>query len=345
MFIRETQIEDILVNSPHLTKQVLGLSDELRLVGRQIQLPSGRLDMLFSTMSQLILIELKVSSFQKQFIQQTLDYKHDLQTFQADGKLFDGEIIPYILIPHVTDFNRKLIKSKGIVCVTYNPEIVLDNFFNDLKTKSIASFVEKKPIDIGIWNIHLINKFIYELEHTNSLADLQIIVGGSKKTLYNKIKFSYELGLVQSVAKTDIIQLTELGKEYIKYKDTIFSDRLSDKQTELLRKYVIQNPYKSSVVLGIASMVESVFTLAKNTYPVPLEHLVDYFTYHSGKVFDWQTDKAKKHGMGMYSNYAIELGLLAKTDRSVYITPDGYKFTVQMQMHKGLKILDTLDIL
>jgi len=345
MDIRETQIEDIFINSPVLIQNLLELDDDLRIIGRQIQVPSGRLDMLFSHRTKLLLIELKVAMFQKTFVQQVLEYRNDLLLFQKQGKLLNADIIPYLLIPEISQQNRNLVENQGIKCITYEPTDILDFFFNDLKTKSIASFVEKKPIDIGIWNLHLINKFIYELENTNSIKDLQNKVEGSSKTLYNKIKFSTELGLVEWKPNKDYIYLSDLGNKYVKLKDDNFTDRLNEQQTNLLRQYVAQNPYQSSVILGIASVVESVFTLAKNIYPVPLEHLADYFTYHSGKIYDWQTDKAKKHGMRMYSNYAIDLGLLARTNQSVYLTPEGYKFTVQMQMHKGLKILDGLTIL
>ena len=48
MDIRETQIEDILVSAPVLTKKILNLDDEPRLIGRQILIPSGRLDLLYT---------------------------------------------------------------------------------------------------------------------------------------------------------------------------------------------------------------------------------------------------------------------------------------------------------
>ncbi len=106
----------------------------------------------------------------------------------------------------------------------------------------------------------------------------------------------------------------------------------------------MQNPYESPVVLGIAAIVEAVFTLAKNTYPVPMSHLVEYFTYQAGKHFDWQTKKARYSGTRMYSNYAVDLGLLARSGETVYYTPEGYRFTIQMQMHKSLKMMDALDL-
>lgn len=45
MEIREKQIEDILVSSPSLVQRTFGMEEEPRLIGRQIIVPSGRLDM------------------------------------------------------------------------------------------------------------------------------------------------------------------------------------------------------------------------------------------------------------------------------------------------------------
>ena len=133
-----------------------------------------------------------------------------------------------------------------------------------------------------------------------------------------------------------------MGKKYVNANEISSQDRLNEEQANLVKKYVMQNPYASSVVLGIASLVESIFSLSKNTYPVPISQLVEYFTYHSGKIYDWQTDKAKFHGAKMYSNYAIDLGLVAKTDNHIYLTPEGFKFVIQMQLHKSLKLMDNL---
>ena len=106
----------------------------------------------------------------------------------------------------------------------------------------------------------------------------------------------------------------------------------------------MQNPYNSCINLGIASMVECVFTLSKTSYPVPLEQLEQFFAVYSGKSTEWQAARAKMYGAKMYSNYAIDLGLLAKTDTSVYLTPEGFKFVIQMQLHKSLKLMNYLNI-
>lgn len=338
MEIKETQIENILIGAPHLMQRTLGLDEEPRLIGRQIVLPSGRLDMLYAYQKDLLLIELKVAMFQKRFIHQVLDYRDDLLEFQQQGKLIAGRIQPFLLIPKVREANKREIESRGVLLKEYNPEDILSYFYNE-KLRPITYFSELKPIDIGIWNIHLINKFIYFVAETNSVKDLQNVVQGSPKTLYNKMRFASELGLINRVPHEDYIELSKLGEKYVSSCDKCFQDVLSEGQVTLLKNHVMQNPYESAVVLGIASMVECVFALSKTTYPVPVSQLEEYFTLYSGKIHDWQTEKAKKHGAKMYSNYAIDLGLLAKTDTSVFLTPDGFKFVIQMQLHKSLKLM------
>ena len=343
MEIRETQIEDILISSPTLMKETLKLDEEPRLIGRQIIVPSGRLDMLYAYQKDLFLIELKVASFQKKFVQQVISYRDDLLMFQQQGRLVQGYIQPFLLLPELSTSNKKVAEKEGVLCEQYNPETVLKYFYSE-KLRPITSFVENKPIDIGIWNIHLISKFIYFVDKINSIKELQNEVGGSPKSLYNKIKFADELGLLIWNSKNDYIALSEIGKKYIAAKDDYFRDTLSEEQAKLLRNQVVENPYSSSVIVGIASMVECVFTLSKTSYPVSLSQLESYFAAYSGKIYDWQTEKAQRHGTKMYSNYAIDLGLMAKTDNNVYLTPDGFKFVIQLQLHKSLKLMNHLVI-
>ncbi|MDR1895804.1 MAG: hypothetical protein LBR10_03335 [Prevotellaceae bacterium] len=343
MEIRETQIEDILISSPELMKNTLRLDEEPRLIGRQIIVPSGRLDMLYTYRKDLFLIELKIVTFQKKFIQQVISYRNDLQSLQRQGKLIQGNIQPFLLLPKINILNRAAAEAVGVYCKEYDPEAILKYFYSK-KLRPITYFVENKPIDIGIWNIHLINKFIYHLEKTNSVKELQSITGGSRKTLYNKIKFAVELGLLNWLPKKDYITLSELGRLYVSAKDTYFENTLSEEQAKIIRKQVVEDPYHSSVILGIASMVECVFALSKTSYPVSLVQLESYFTVYSGKTYDWQTEKAQRHGAKMYSNYAADLGLMAKTDKNVYLTPVGFKFVIQLQLHKSLRLMNSLTV-
>lgn len=341
MLIRERQIEDVLVGSPNLVKSMFGLSSSPHLVGRQIIVPSGRLDMLFSYKNDYLLIELKVANFQKKFIDQVLDYKTDLLSFQQQGKLSQGNIIPFLLMPANANNHRSEIEARNVNLQEYNPEEVLKYFFNK-NLKPITAFSELKPVDVGIWNIHLIYKFIYHVVECNSISALRTIVGGSPKTLYNKIRFASELGLINWSKNGDYIGLTSDGMKYVQEKD-IYYDTLSEGQTKLLKQKVMESPYESNIILGIASMVECVFTLSKSCYPVSTQQLESFFTIYSGKVLDWQTDRAKYYGTKMYSNYAVDLGLLAKNENDIYLTPEGVNFVVQMQLHKSLKLMNAIN--
>ena len=343
MEIRESQIEDVLVSAPLLARNILQLGEEPRLLARQMILPSGRLDLLYAYQTGLLLLELKVVPLQQGFIKQVVDYRNDLISFQSNGKLLQGNIQTYLVCPAISDTLKNQAHKQNVLCIEYSPEEVLQFFYTNLKP--IASLAEKKPIDIGIWNLHLIHEFIYFLEQTNSIKELQVLVGGAIKTLYNKIKFANELRLVNWKPNKDEISLSDLGFEYVKRKDIFLPSRLSEEQADLLKDFIMKNPFESPVTLGVASMVESVFSLAKNTYPVPFEQLIQYFAYHSGKHFDWQTKKARFNGAKMYSNYATDLGLLGRSGETIFLTPEGFRFTIQMQLHKSIRLMDSLKIL
>lgn len=342
MEIRESQIEDILVHSPSLSKKILHLDAEPSLLTRQMYVPSGRLDLLYSYHNKILLVELKIIGFQQKFVEQVLNYKKDLTNYQSEGKFLKGEILPFLLCTSFSENQRKNCMTNGVLCVNYSPEEILQYFYQHFKP--VAYFTEMKPIDIGIWNIHLVHDIVYNLEITNSVNTLKKLFKGSSKTVYNKIKFAYELRLINWIPNQDKISLTQLGQEYISHKDEYVQNHINESQAEILRNYVMRNPYESSIILGIASIVEAVFTLAKNMYPVKLKHLLSYFSYHAGKHFDWKTEKAKFNATKMYSNYAVNLGLLAKTGDVLYLTPEGFRFTMQMQLHKSLKIIGSLKL-
>jgi len=344
MEIRESQIEDILVSAPALTKNILRLEEEPRFLCRQMIMPSGRLDLLYTYRTELLLLELKVVPFRKQFVEQLSSYRNELLRMQEDGDLIHGRICTYLLVTEDRPIRQEIREIDDVKCIIYDPAEVLNYFYKNMKP--IALFTETKPIDIGIWNIHLIHEMIYSIESgITSVKELRKHIGGSPRTLYNKIKFTHELRLIDWSPNEDTILLTNLGREYCKCKDPVLPVRLSENQAALIRSFVMSNPYNSSVILGIASAVEAVFALAKNTYPVPMSNMMAYFTFHAGKHFDWQTDKAKYNATRMYTNYATDLGLLGKTNDNIYLTPEGIRFTVQMQLHKGLKLVESMKIL
>ena len=340
--VRESQIEDALAGAAGLARKILNLAEEPRLLARQMILPSGRLDLLYTHRNNLILVELKAVKFQRAFLRQILDYRDDLIKYQDQGQLLQGEIRPYLLCPETTSSAESAARNSGVVLSRYDPLSVLENFYKNFKP--VAFFTGVKPVDLGIWNLHLINKFIRFVPEAKTVARLLQIVGGSGKTLFNKIKFASEMRLVNWKPNGSDIALTDLGRDYVAAEESGFAGRLSEKQADVLRRLVMQNPYESSVILGIASVVESVFILSKNTYPVQRKHLEEYFAYYAGKLFDWKSAKAKFSGTRMYSNYAVDLGLLAKTQETIYLTPEGMRFTLQMQMHKNMKMFESVRI-
>ena len=100
--VRESQIEDVLVSAGVLTRQILNLEDEPRLLSRQMILPSGRLDLLYAYQAKLLLIELKAVEFRHNFLDQVLSYKADLLQYQQKGKLLQGDIESYLLCTEAT---------------------------------------------------------------------------------------------------------------------------------------------------------------------------------------------------------------------------------------------------
>lgn len=118
-------------------------------------------------------------------------------------------------------------------------------------------------------------------------------------------------------------------------------DRLNERQIELLSSFVKENPFYSSITYTIFSIVESVFVLAKNMYPVPEDALQDYFVKSVGKVETWRTDRARGTATYIFSNYACELELLAKIDNHFYITAKGIQSILLLQLNRSLKLIES----
>ena len=176
------------------------------------------------------------------------------------------------------------------------------------------------------------------------MSELRALYGGSAKTLYNKVKFASQLGLIDWIPNSESVALSELGKDYIDRRDPRLPLRLSERQIGLLRDLVAKNPLKSAVLSGIASVVEATYKLAANSYPVNLEKLIQFFPDFVGKNLEWQTAKARYNATRMYANYATDLGLLAKSESALYITPMGYRFVTQLQLHKGIAMISIMGV-
>lgn len=343
MEVRESQVEDVLATYPDITKEVVGIPDDLTLLARQKLLPSGnRIDLLFVSGTRLKLLELKIGVFQKQFIDQVVQYKQELQQLQAEDKLVKGHIDTYLLCSSMTEIHKQECLKNSVCPVEYCPESVLDAFFARLSRQ--AGFIILKPADHGLWAIHLLNRLLYALGEAQSKKNLSTKLGLSESTIGSYLRFAQELHLVER--KNKDFALTNLGKKYVWNRDTRAPvDYISDEQTKILQEFIIKDPFASRVVLGIYTMVEVVFNLAKNTYPVPLDIVNSNFRESSGKFFEWSSPKSALDGTKMYSNYAIELGLIGRLGNKFYITPDGVRFILLLQLHKAMHIVDSLRVL
>jgi len=328
---------------PDITKEILGISEELTLLSRQKILPSGnKLDLLFVAGTKLKLLELKVESFQDKFVEQTEQYKTELLELQRINKLVNGPVDAYLLCPSILENQKEICKSRGIEPIEYSPEFVLESFFSRLK--NLAGFITIKPADHGLWNLHLLNRLLYQMEQIQAREGLVSKTGLSESTIGSYLRFAEEMCLVTKRSRSESV-LTELGKKYVWNRDPKASeDYMSEEQAGVLQDFIIEDPFASRAIYGIFTIVESIFTLSKNTYPVPLDLLINYFKESSGKFFEWASQKAALDGTKMYSNYATELGLIGRIGNKFYITPNGIRFILLLQLHKTIKTVDALRI-
>ena len=73
---------------------------------------------------------------------------------------------------HVWDVRRfvlnlqQCLKNQRWLASLSNYPNAFDFFYSE-RLRPITTFSELKPVDVGIWNIHLINKFIYQWSFFN----------------------------------------------------------------------------------------------------------------------------------------------------------------------------------
>ncbi len=339
--VRESQIEDVLATYPELTQRLISSKHELRLIARQMPVTSGRIDLLFVSGTRLLLVELKVEPFKKAFLSQVKSYAHDLRELQNQGGLIESPIEALLLCPLFATDDEKGCLREGVQPVTYSPEEVLLQFFRELG--ALSRFVSLRPSDHGLWNIHLIHRALYSLPAHQTIASIARATGLSTRSVANHLRFARDLRLV--VYRQQRVQLTETGEAYVAARDSDMpAGFTSEHQTEILRNLIIKDPFASPTIFGIYTLVEAVFALSRNGYPVPWDSVTTYFREASGKRFEWAASKTEYHGTRMYSNFAAELGLLGRIGQNLYLTPDGLRFILLLQLHKSIKMIDALGL-
>ena len=285
---------------------------------------------------------MKVTRFSDDYLSQIIDYRDELIRLQDNGELISGKIISYLL---VTDATKKQIESANkskVHLIIYNPIDVLTDYYNNLT--SVAPFLRIKPNDYGVMNIGKINETLFEL--SKGLSTEQSIASKielSKGSISHHLRLGREFGLVRK-RKTNYF-LTDLGDQYTSYfTSTALKEKLTLEQIEMLKKYVAEDPFSSSSVFGIYSIVESAFLLSRNTYPIRLDTLQKMFQTVGGKVTEWNSNRSLITATYTFLNFAIDLELLGKIGQQVVITPSGFRFILMLQLHKSIEMIESLTI-
>lgn len=340
--VSEAAIEDVFATYPQILADVLGISGDLQLIARQKQVASGRIDLLYVLKSRLLLIELKIEGYYSRFLTQVSGYRSDLIKLQESDELVSGEIETFLLTTGFGTNDLKDCQNAKVNLISYEPSVVLATFYE--RMAGLSNFLTIKPKDYGIWNIHVINRVLYLLPEYNTVPALtKVMEKNSANTLRNHLQFASQLGLVHRFK--DKYLLTDLGLKFVKLRDEKLSQlTVSEPQIELIREHIVKDPFASNVIFGIYSLVESVFILSRNSYPVDINFVITYFRESVGKRYDWDTTRSAFLGAHAFTNFGVELGLLAKAGDNILLTPAGFRFILMLQLHKGIKIVDSLGL-
>ena len=340
--ISESQIEDALAANLIFLAKLLQLPLDLKLITRQLRLKSGdeRIDLLLSSGKNLCLVELKVVGFSEDWMKQILSYRDELIRLQNVGELVAGDIFCYLMVTEAKGNDFDLAKQSGIALIIYEPIDVLKDYYDNLS--AVAPFLKIKPNDYGVFSFGLINRALsYLIMGETKQEEIATKTGLSKQSVHNHLKVAKEFGLVRERDKNYF--LTDIGDQYAQNinRDT-FIDRLNDDQIGILKQFVASDPFYSSTVFGIYSIVESAFLLSRNSYPLRLADLREMFKKVSGKVNEWQAEKSLSTATYTFLNFAIELELLGKVGQQVVITPAGFRFILMLQLHKSIEMIESL---
>ena len=335
--ISEKIIEDILTTDKSILAEILSVSaSDLSLIARQKIVASGKLDLLYLYNDELLLIELKVVDFYLEIIHQINEYHIDLQKLQKQNKLIHANIEKIILVTGAKPVDYQACEKEKIKIIIYNASDVLSKFYENFK--ELSHFLTIQSGDYGMVRLGLLNTTLKLLGEGLCVHEISKKENKSVKTIRNRISVASLLNL--AVKYKDEFFLTDLGNQFNDLRDNT-DDRLSQGQKELLSNFIKENPFYSSITFTIFSLIERVFFLSKNTYPVPIDAIQDYFVKSVGKTMTWKTDRARKTATYIFSNYACELEFLVKINRLFYITPKGIQAILLLQLNRSIKLIES----
>jgi len=335
-YISEKIIEDILSSDKTILAELLSVNpDDLSLVARQKTLESGKLDLLYLYKDELLLIELKAVDFYAKIIPQINGYFEDLEELQRQHKIISSNIKKIILVTNAKPKDIEKCKKESIQIVSYKPEFVLSRYYENFK--ELSYFLKIQSGDYGVVRIVLMKLTLRLLSQGKNIREISDAEGKSEKTIRNRLSVASQLNLVVKYKKEYF--LTDFGNAFLEIGGEKSDDVLNDSQIELLSDFVKENPFYSPITYTISAILETVFVLAKNMYPVPKDAVKDYFVKSVGKEQTWRTDRARETATYIFSNYACELQFLAKVGNHFYITPKGIQVILLLQLNRSIKLI------
>lgn len=336
--ISEKAIEDIMTSDKSILSEVLSLNfSDLSIIARQKIVSSGKLDMLYLHKDEMLLIELKVVSFYKEIINQIKNYENDLIELQKQNKLINSKIRKIIIVTGAKENDYRVCSENNIDLIVYKPENVLAKYYENFK--ELSAFLKIQAGDYGVVRLGLIKPTLRYLSEGVSIKEICNLENKSEKTIRNKISVAQLLGLVNKFKNN--FYLTDLGSQFVALAGKIVDDRLNEEQIELLSNSIKENPFYSSITYTIFYLIETVFVLSKNSYPVPKEAVIDYFVKSVGKSETWRTPKARETSTYIFSNYACELQFLVKVNNEFYLTPKGIQAVLLLQLNRSIKLIES----
>ncbi len=334
--LSEKVIEDIFVLDKSIISEILKVSySEISLLARQKTVNSGILDLLYLQKDVLLLIELKIVPFYNDAIAQINDYYKDLLQLQNEKKLIQTTIHKIILVTHAKEVDYNLCKKENISLIEYNPKEVLTKYYENFK--ALSYFLTIQSGDFGVVRLGLLCSTLKYLSEGKSKSEIAIASKRSVKSIGNRLSVATHLNLVNKFRNG--YYLTEIG---IKFVENISNtdEHLSENQIRIIASFIKENPFFSTITYTIFSVIETVFVLSKNIYPVPRDLVKDFFVRSVGKTSTWRTPKARETATYIFTNYACELNFLAKVDNEFFITPEGIQAILLLQLNRSIKLIE-----
>jgi hypothetical protein len=336
--VSEKTIEDILGADKTILSEILGFNPaNLSVIARQKILNSGKLDLLCMYNDTLVLVELKVVSFYSQIIEQINGYHKDLQELQGQNKLINAPIQKVILVTSCSSTDIMRCEQESIQLCIYKPEQVLAKYFENFK--ELSYFLTIQSGDYGVVRLGLLNTTLRLLGCGKTQEQISLAENKSIKTIRNRLSIAIQLGLVSKYRREYF--LTEFGESFVQFGNLNLSDRLTDEQSNFLSDFVKESPFYSQITYTILSFLETIFILAKSSYPVDKDNAQHFFVKSVGKEQTWRTPRARSTATYIFSNYACELQLLALIGNQFYITPKGIQAILLLQLNRSIKLIES----